>query len=144
MRIFIGLHKPTVHLNHKRIFVGLHKPTIHLNHMRIFVGLHKPTTSPPQSYEDICRTTQVYCLDITHKTLQHHHLNHMRVFIGLHKPTVQLNYMRIFIGLHKPTTLILQDWRMTPDVVISTLPLSEGDILCHTRILSKLFKLHQK
>ena len=28
--------------------------------MRIFVGLHKSTASPPQSYEDIRSTTQVY------------------------------------------------------------------------------------
>ena len=67
MRIFVGIHKPTVHLDHTRIVIGLHNPTVHLNHMRIFVGLHKPTASPPQSDEDICRITQVYCLAITYK-----------------------------------------------------------------------------
>ena len=61
MRIFIGLNKATVYLNHMRIFIGIHKPTIHLNYMRISVGLHKPATSPPQSYEDIRRATQAYC-----------------------------------------------------------------------------------
>ena len=90
------------------IFVGLHKPNFHLNHMRIFVGLHKPTV----------------------------HLNYMRIFIGLHNPTIHLNHMRIFIGLHKSIVLILQDWRMTPGVVISTLPLSKEDILCHANLIS--------
>ena len=86
-----------------RILLGLHKPTVHLNHMRIFVGLHKSIVSPPQSYEDTCRTTKVYCLDITYKTLQHHHLNHMGIFVGLHKSTIHLNHMRIFVGLRKST-----------------------------------------
>ena len=95
MRIFVGIQKPTVHLNYMRIFVGIHKPTVHLNHMRIFVGLHNPIASPPQSDEDICRTTQVYCPDITHKTLQHHHLNHTRIFVGLHKSTVLLLVTRL-------------------------------------------------
>ena len=44
MRIFVGLDKPTVHLNHMRIFVGIHKTTVHLNHMRIFIGINKPTS----------------------------------------------------------------------------------------------------
>ena len=33
---------------------------------------------------------------------------------------------------------------MTPDVVISTLPLSEGDILYHTTLISEVFKLCHK
>ena len=33
---------------------------------------------------------------------------------------------------------------MTSDVVISTLPLSKGDILCHTKLISEVFKLRHK
>ena len=57
------------HLNHMRIFVGLDKSTVLILLTRLtLILLTRFTASPPQSYEDVCRTTQVYCLDITHKT----------------------------------------------------------------------------
>ena len=63
------------HINHMRIFVGLditHKSTVLILLTKFsLILLTRFTTSPPQSYEDICRTwyySQIYCLDITHKT----------------------------------------------------------------------------
>ena len=83
------------------------------------------------------------------QALQHHHLNHMMLFVGLdinHKSIVLILLTRLDLILL--TSLLSwyysQDWRMTPDVVISTLPLSKRDIFCHTKLISKVFKLHHR
>ena len=104
MTIFLGLHKSTA--SPRQPYEDIHRATQAYYPPQPYEDIRRATQSyyPPQPYEDICRTTQAYCNAITYKTLQHHHLN----------------YMRIFVGLHNPNVLILQDWRMTPDAVIST------------------------
>ena len=76
----------------------------HLNHMRILARLHISTASPPQSYEDTCRTTQVYCITTSiiwgylydYISLLHHHLNHMRILVGLHNSTILILLTRLY------------------------------------------------
>ena len=91
-----------------RIFLELditHKSNVLILLTRVnLILLTRFTASPPQSYEDICRTwyySQVYCLDITHKT-------QLDITHKLYNITTSI--IRIFVGLditHKFIVLIL-------------------------------------
>ena len=102
--------------------------------MRILVRLHKSIASPAQSYEDIGRTTQVYCLDITHKNLQHHHLNYMRIYVGL---DITHKYIVLILLISLMSWYYSQYWRMNPDAIISALPLLVRETFSAIPILSR-------